>query len=119
MWNMSPNDFDSIADEHPQLRATFAGINRWSQRHGGDVDPRVLRRDLPDVDPAALALSLHLLVQNGLFRRVYKVVTPSGVLTDADYDDPRDVPEWVPDRFNNYFEITAGDVIPVLRPRRA
>jgi hypothetical protein len=116
---MSPNDFDNLAAEYPQLRATFALIKGWASERHGDLDTRVLRSYLPDADAAALALSLHLLVQNGVFRRVYKVVAPSGVLTDADYDDPRDVPERVPDRFNNYFEITEGDVVPVLRPTRA
>ena len=115
---MSPNAFDSLADEYPQLSATFFDIKRWvlQQPDDADLDLRLLRRSLPEMDPTSLALSLHLLVRKGLFRRVYKVVTPSGVLTDGDYDDPRDVPEWVPDRFNNYFEIATGDVVPVLRP---
>jgi hypothetical protein len=116
---MSPSSFDSLANEKPELRSTLASIKPWAEaelNHTGLIDPRVLRRKLGDVDPVALALSLQLLVAKGIFDRVFMVVTPSGVLADGEYADPGDVPEWVADRFNNYFQVSEGDVVPVLKP---
>jgi hypothetical protein len=118
MWNMSPSSFDTLADENPELRYAFARVRDWAQQHPASpiLDPRVLHRDLRDVDAVALSFTLHLLVRDGLFERVYMAVTPSGVLADGEYSNPNEVPEWVPDRFNNYFEITDGDIVPVLKP---
>jgi hypothetical protein len=118
MWNMSPSSFDTLADENPELRHAFARVRDWAQQHPASpiLDPRVLHRDLRDVDAVALSFTLHLLVRDGLFERVYMAVTPSGVLADGEYSNPNEVPEWVPDRFNNYFEITDGDIVPVLKP---
>ena len=80
------------------------------------LDPRELARSLSDVDSYTLASALSLLVKSGVLRQVYVVVTPSGSLADGEYDDPRQIPERIPDRFNHYFDTLEAEIIPVLRP---
>jgi DNA-binding HxlR family transcriptional regulator len=107
-----------LADKKPDLKPVFHRISDWAKAHQNWnlVDPRELRRDLYDVDPVLLSLALQALVNFGVLRRVYRAVTPSGLLADKDYDDPREVPELVPDRFNHYFPSSEGDIIPVFKP---
>ncbi|MGA2001287.1 MAG: hypothetical protein ABSG52_14955 [Terriglobales bacterium] len=113
---MLPTNFDTLAAEHPQLKRALLEIREWIRTHPdwNVLDPRVLSESLRKVDSFTLAYALHLLVQHGLLRQVYMVVTPSGVLAEGEYDDPKKIPLKVPDRFNNYFETSEADIVPVL-----
>jgi hypothetical protein len=71
---------------------------------------------LRDVDPFLLTIVLVGLVRIGLYRRVYMVETPSGVLADDEYDDPRQIPDRVHDRSYHYFSPSETDVVPVYKP---
>jgi hypothetical protein len=119
---MSPINFGAIADQHPEYRNLLGKLERWiaeraSKRRGvPDIDPRDLARAWPDVDRITLAIMLRLLVEAGAYRRVYKVITPSGALADEDFDDPRKIPPKLPDRFNEFFDTSEADVVPILEP---
>jgi hypothetical protein len=79
------------------------------------LNPLKLWRDIRTTGPADLTVALTLLVEAGELRRVYKVLTPSGVLASEEFDDPTTIPERLPDRFEHYFETSDADVIPIFR----
>lgn len=114
---MLPTNFDSLTDEQPDLAPTLRRVRGWIEdhRHTNTLDPRELARSLPEVESIKLAAALALLVKRGVLRQVFRVVTPSGVFADDEYDDPREIPTRVPDRFNRYFDTVEADIIPLLR----
>ncbi len=115
---MLPTNFGTLANENSKFRPVLRRLKEWVEKHAdwSVLDPRILARDLPDVDQFLLSLVLLELVRRGLYRRVYMVYTPSGVLADGEYDDPRKIPENVPDRSYNYFALAEADIVPVLKP---
>lgn len=122
---MSPGSFDpSIADgvgEPPDdLVEIVRRIEVWCEDQGDEyVDPRLLGRDLCHEVPAVdLARALTWMVEAGRLVQVFKVVAPSGVLTEGDYERLEDVPEETVDAFMRRFRTEDTDVIPVLRDTR-
>jgi hypothetical protein len=115
---MLPTNFDTLANENSVLRPAVKRLKEWVENHAERnlLDPRILAKDLRDVDPFLLSVVLLELVRIGLYRRVYMVATPSGVLTDGEYDDPRRIPERVADNFYNYFDRAETEIVPVLKP---
>jgi hypothetical protein len=78
----------------------------------------MLAREWPDVKAEQLAIVLQMLVRDGALRLVYKVLTPNGVLGDEEFDDPRSIPERLPDRSSNYFDTSESDIVPVFKQQR-
>jgi hypothetical protein len=117
---MLPTNFDTLASENSDLRPVLGRLKEWVERHQtwSVLDPRILARDLRDVDPFQLSLVLLELVRAGLYRRVYMVETPSGVLAEGEYDDPRKIPDRVADNFCNYFDPMETEIVPVLKPTK-
>jgi hypothetical protein len=121
---MSQINFGPIAEQHPEYRSLLRKLELWlaeraSRRRASSaptIDPRDLSRAWPEVDRLSLAILLRLLVETGAYRRVYKVITPSGAFADGDFDDPTKIPPKLPDRFNEYFETAEADVVPILEP---
>jgi hypothetical protein len=106
-------------ERDPESRRTSESLRHWlstHQRH--TIEPRRLARELPNISPSQLAIALQLLVKDGVLRQVYKVRTPSGVLADEEFDDPRNVPERLPDRFDHYFDTSEADIVPVFKQRQ-
>jgi hypothetical protein len=117
---MLPTNFGTLADENSELRPVLRRLAEWVEKHSdwSVLDPRILAHDMRDVDPFLLSLVLRELVRIGLYRRVFMVETPSGVLADGEYDDPRKIPDRVPDRSYNYFDPTETEIVPVFKPVR-
>jgi hypothetical protein len=115
---MSPSNFEILANENPRLRREILRVGEWVHQHAdwNLIDLRVLSKDMRDLDPGLLTIALGRLVDSGAFRRVYKVVTPSGVLAEGDFDDPTTVPELVRDHWGHSFETADADIVPVLKP---
>lgn len=115
---MSPINFENLASQHPKYKRALHELASWMNSHRGVriISPITLAKELRGIDPVVLAEVLTLLVQAGYLRRVYKVVTPSGVLSDGEFDDPTAIPERLPDRFEHYFDTTDADVVPFFRP---
>jgi hypothetical protein len=115
---MSPINFEALAKQHPEYKRALLKLASWMTAHAdvGVIDPKSLSRELWVVDKAKLAAALMLLVRAGHLRRVYKVVTPSGVLAAGEFDDPTKIPEKIPDRFENYFDTSEAEVVPVFKP---
>lgn len=113
---MSPVSFEHLAKQNPKYQRAIRQLQTWINAHPEDrsLNPLRLRRELK-VDAADIAVALTLLMNAGLLRRVYKVVTPAGVLTDAEFDDPSAIPDKLPDRFEHYFETSDADVVPIFR----
>ena len=114
---MLPTNFGTLADDNSDLRPVLGRIREWVEKHSdwSVLDPRILARDLRDVDPFLLSVALLELVRIGLYRRVYMVDTPSGVLADGEYDDPRKIPDRVPDRSFRYFNPMDTEIVPVFK----
>lgn len=117
---MLPNNFESLANQLPEHRLEVLKIGDWARRHTdwSFLDPRILSRDIRDVDPFRIVLALYRLVDAGMYRQVYKVVTPEGVFAENEYDTPLDVPNLPLDGFNHPFRIEDGDIVPVFTPVR-
>jgi hypothetical protein len=114
---MSPINFEVLVKQHPKYRQALRELATWLDAHADAtiINPTILAREVPDVDIVALAEALTLLVQGGWLRRVYKVLTPNGVLAEGEFDDPTAIPARLPDRRENYFDTSEADVIPVFR----
>ena len=99
---MLPTNFDFLTAERPDL----AGHLLFADFVNGSRPTRIgtfsildeLARLLPDIDSFTLAKMLALLVQRRVMRQVYVVLTPSGVYADGEYEDPRKIPDKVPDQ---------------------
>lgn len=115
---MLPTNFGTLANENSHLRPVLRKLKEWVEKHKdwSVLDPRILAHDLQDVDPFLLSLVLQRLVKMGLYRQVYMVETPSGVLADGEYDDPRKIPHRVHDRSYNYFDPMETEIVPVFKP---
>jgi hypothetical protein len=115
---MSQINFDKLAAEPRKYEDLARKILGWQKKTNlSTIDPRTLAREWPRADKLDLAIVLELLVKVGALQRVYKVVTPDGVLADGEFADPREIPEKMPDRFDNYFETGESDVVPVFKQR--
>jgi hypothetical protein len=114
---MSPISLEVLAKRHPEYRRTLERLNTWLGSHAGQasIDPKSLARDLPDIERPELAAVLMLLVKAGWLSRVYKVLTPSGVLAEGEFEDPTKIPEKLADRFNRYFDTSDSDVVPLFK----
>lgn len=117
---MLPNNFEALASKLPEFRSDILRIGEWASLHGDwrVLDPRILSRDLRDIDPLRLSLALHGLVSVGSYRQIYMVVTPEGVLAEGEYNTPLDIPGRVRDGFNHTFKVEDGDIVPVFKPVR-
>lgn len=113
---MLPVNFEHLAKENPKSKRALRQLQAWINTHPDRVlNPTKLGREIRNVTPADLAVALTLLMNAGLLRRVYKVVTPTGVLADGEFDDPAAIPDKLPDRSEHYFETSDADVIPIFR----
>lgn len=114
---MSQINFDALVSEHPEIKHALRKLEDWMRTRASVriIDPKTLAKEVQGVDPVSLASALMLLVNAGVLRRVYKVLTPSGVLTDDEYDDPRQIPPTLADRFEHYFDTADFDVVPIFR----
>ena len=78
-----------------------------------------LARQLGEVDAYDLASALVLLTEAGVLVRRFKVIAPSGAYADGEFENLAQIPERLPDRFNNYFDTAEADVTPVFRREQA
>ncbi len=114
---MSRVSFERLANENPRYRRVFDELALWINNHPQEyfLNPLRLRRDIRKATTEDLTMALTLLVKAGLLRRVYKVLTPSGVFAEPDFDDPSAVPNKLPDRFEHYFDTAEADIVPIFR----
>jgi hypothetical protein len=75
----------------------------------------MLSKQLGGIDAYDLSLALMLLTQAGVLVKRYKVVTPSGAYAEGEFDQLSEIPERLPDRFNNYFDTAEADITPIFR----
>jgi hypothetical protein len=114
---MSLTNFENLAKQYPEYKSILRQLDSWIKEHPSvnTLDPKVLARELHGIDRLLLAKALTMLVNAGQLKRVYKVMTPSGVLADGEFQDPAQIPEKIADRFANYFDTSESDVIPVFK----
>jgi len=109
-------NFANLIDRHREDKRALQAIEEWLNRHQDTtvLYPSVLARET-SLDAVSLAKALRILVKEGILRQVYKVKTPTGVLTDEEFNDPTEIPEQLPDRLNQYFATAESDVVPVFQ----
>jgi hypothetical protein len=113
---MSPVNFEALISEHPASGKALRKLIKWlkKQRSSTVITPREITRNV-SLDPADLADAVKVLIDAGILQQVYKVTTPSGVLADAEFEDPRDIPDQLPDRWERTFDTSDSDVVPVFK----
>ena len=112
---MSPASLEALTD-NPEVARAIKKVQAWleKRRETETIYAKQIAREV-SVEPVALARALLALVGAGVLRQVYKVQTPGGVLTDDEFEDPRDIPEKLPDRFHDgFFETADSDIVPVF-----
>ncbi len=114
---MSPINLGTLEKQHPKYARALRRLQVWIDNHAQErvINPKKVAREVRDVTTADLAVALTLMLKAGLARRVYKVVTPAGVLADAEFDDPTVIPEKLPDRFEHYFDTSDAEIVPMFR----
>lgn len=116
---MLPSNFDSLTADRPELTESFSRLAKLINEHPNwnEINPREIRKFLGhNVDKWQMANALDYLVERGWLHQVYVVITPSGVMANDEFEDPSDIPERLPDRFNQYFDTAEADVVPILKP---
>jgi len=113
---MSPISLDDLAKKHPDLKRALRLLGKWLRKHSDPIlVPATLSRQIDGLDQYELASALVLLAKSGLLIKRYKVVTPSGVYADGEFSEVSEIPERLPDRFNNYFDTADADILPIFR----
>ncbi len=117
---MLPVSFERLANADPEHSKTFSILDQWVQSHQDWrwIVPGIVARDNPFLDAYDLAEALQVAVAAGLLRLQYTVLTPSGVLANDSFDDPREVPPELPDRQENFFATSNYPLVPVYFPLR-
>lgn len=114
---MLPSNYDSIAAERPNLAPVLRDISRWVRTHAdwNLIDPRVLSKELRDVEPVRLAAALEALVDAGLLQQVFMIaLPPTGTLAHGEYHSLEEIPDQVYDRFERPVDTATGDIVAVL-----
>ena len=111
-----PRNFDRLVARNSHLGRALREFAAFVDAHPNweSIDSRLLARALTDIDPWELARAIQILIDVGSIRQAYKVTTPSGSLSDATFDSPLEVPAKLPDRFEEYFETSEQDIVPVI-----
>lgn len=106
----------ALAREHPESSRLLLKLGSLLKKHrpGSVITPKELARNISG-DPKGLTAALTLLIEAGILRQVYKVTTPSGSLTEEEFEDPRQIPERLPDMWEHYFETAESDIVPVFK----
>jgi hypothetical protein len=114
---MSPINLEVLAKQHPDYEHALRALQSWIAAHEQErvINPMKVAKDLRQVNTTDLAMAFTLLVRAGLLKRIYKVMTPAGVLADGEFDNPTIIPEKLPDRFERYFDTSDAEIVPVFR----
>ncbi len=114
---MSRINLEPLAKQHPDSARALRALQSWIDAHEQErvINPRKVAKDVQDIPTPDLATALTLLLRAGLAKRVYKVLTPAGVLAEGEFEDPTIIPEKLPDRFERYFDTTDAEVVPVFQ----
>ncbi len=108
-------NFEALISKHPESKKALRQLQAWLNERGeGDITPRDLARNVR-VDPSELAEALSIMVKAGILQRVYRVLTPNGVLAPREFNDPREIPDQLEDRREHYFDTAEADVVPVFK----
>lgn len=102
----------------PELRPTTEVLERWLRDHQerSFIYPASLYRDIGAfVTPQNLIRVLAQLVAANQLVVKFRVLLPDGTLSEAEFDDPRHVPEVVFDSSFEPVEVTDDRIVTVYR----
>ena len=111
-----PDNFENLAGRNRAVGRALRRFGEFVHAHPkwDTIDYRLVVRALPDIDSFSLGQAIRALVDVGAIRQLYAVTTPSGALADETFERPTQIPAKLPDRFNEYFDTSEQDVVPVL-----
>jgi hypothetical protein len=114
---MSRINLEPFAKQHPDYARALRALESWIDAHEQErvINPMKVAKELREVETTDLAMAFTLLLKAGLLKRVYKVLTPAGVLADGEFDNPTVIPEKLPNRFERYFDTADAEIVPVFR----
>jgi hypothetical protein len=117
-------DFETLARKFPELQDAWRGLEEWvkSNPAASVIDTRRVTREIrmEPFNPAVLASALNQLKEQANFKQVYRVFNPSNnQFLQGEWDRYGDVPEKLPDAFDNFIDVSNLRVIPVLKQSKA
>jgi hypothetical protein len=114
---MSRINFEDLVSDNPEVKVALLRVYDWMRNHNDTqaIDPKALPKEVQGLDPIELTRALIILVKTGYLRRVYKVLTPSGVFAEDEFEDPTKIPPMLPDRWERYFDTAESDVVPIFK----
>jgi hypothetical protein len=94
-----------------------AQVAAWMHSNeSGTLDPRTLGKvSSSAADALALSIELANLVEVGKLQVNYRVVTPSGELSNDEFANPNQIPAKLRDSKAREFDTAYSDIIPVYR----
>ena len=91
-------------------------VGGWLDSHSSTplFDPQQMSQELPQFSAAELSQAIACLGEDGYFRPVFAVRTPSGVIADGVFQDADQVPKKLRDRFDHEFSTAGSEIVPMF-----
>lgn len=113
---MSRINFDILAKQYPKLEPVWTQLDDWFKKAQlKTVDPARVARELGNIRSDLLAEAFSLLVKEGWLTLKYRLESPNGVFEGPVFDDPNQIPEEVPGRFEQPIITESCRIVPVFR----
>lgn len=112
---MSPTDSEVSKPEEPNLAQAMSAVQAWLEAHR-QVDVVYPKRLIWELKLAPLQVGsvLVLLARQGKLKRRFAVEAPNGVLAEALFADPAEMPEILYDTSERPFRSEEGEVVEVF-----
>jgi hypothetical protein len=91
-------------------------VGGWLDSHSSTplFDPQQMSRELPQFSVAELSQAIACLGEDGYFKPVFAVRTPSGVIADEVFQEATQVPPKLRDRFDHEFLTEGSEIVPMF-----
>jgi len=117
---MSLSEFLVLRSEDPVLSLAARRLQGWAKAHPGSnfIDPRRVAREVGtgEIGVEQLLEVLLRLVAAGQLVVVYRVIDPnSGTLVPGEFESPKNVPSRLSNAFEQGFDTSDAEIVPVFR----
>jgi hypothetical protein len=101
----------------PRFGRVMLAVGEWIDSHSSApiFDPQQLSKELSQFAIRDISKALACLAEEGGFRPVFVVRTPSGVIADDVFPDPESIPPEIRDRFDHAFLTSGSEIIPMFQ----
>jgi hypothetical protein len=100
----------------PSFTRVIREVGEWIDAHSSApvFDPQQLSRELPQFGLSDISQAIACLAEDGDFRPVFAVKTPTGVIADDLFRDVNEIPPEIRDRFNHLFLTSGSEIVPLF-----